>query len=125
MKGGLLAAPGIKRRTSGVGRVVPQFSATDYSITENRDDWQFELHHGDELVSFAAFRQEQRGSEAVVVVPHVETISIHRGHGHAAQLMDGILETLRRDGRRIIPQCSFAAAHVYGTDDNRELLASI
>lgn len=47
-----------------------------------------------------------------VELPHVETKPGFRDRGLASELLGGVLERLRADGRRVRPLCPFAAAYV-------------
>ncbi len=91
-----------------------------HRVVERSDDQRFELLIGEEVVSFATYSVR---TEGVVVVPHVETRVDHRGRGHAAQLMDGMLGLLRSSGRQIVPLCPFAADHVRSDAGHHDLLA--
>jgi len=88
-------------------------------VVELADAGRFELRLGGEMVSFATFSEANN----VVTVPHVETDPAHRGNGHAATLMDGLLGLLRSTGRTIAPLCPFAAEHVRSSARHQDLLA--
>lgn len=89
-------------------------------VIERPDHRRFELLIGGELVSFATYSTRPDGR---VVVPHVETRLEHRGNGHAARLMDGMLGLLRSSGRTIEPLCPFAASHIRSDARHHDLLA--
>ena len=80
----------------------------DFDVADVPDAGRFELRREGELVGFATYH---RRADATVV-PHVETLVEHRGQGYAARLMAGIVEILRREGRTMVPQCSFAADYL-------------
>ena len=88
------------------------------AVFENSHLRRFELLRNGEVVSFASYT-EANGS---VIVPHVETKRKYRGHGLAAELMEGVLAILRSDGRTIIPLCSFAADHIRDNEQHHDLL---
>ena len=89
------------------------------AVTENRHLGRFELLHKGEVVSFATYSEQGR----TITVSHVETDYQHRGNGHAAQLMEGLLAIIRADGRTIIPRCPFAAAHLRRNQQHSDLLS--
>jgi len=66
---------------------------------------------------------EAKRFEMTLVVPHVETVHVHRGNGNAARLMDGLLDILRSEGRTIVPLCGFAAGHIRDNPQHHDLLA--
>lgn len=92
-----------------------------HRVVENVEAGRFELWIAAELLSYASYSTVPGG---VVVVPHVETKIEHRGNGHAALLMDGLLNLLRTSGRRILPICPFAADHVRSSERHSDLLAT-
>ena len=92
----------------------------DDGVIENAGAGRFELRVAGDVVSVATFRQV--GS--TVVVPHVETAVEHRGNGHAARLMEGLLALLRADGRTIEPLCPFAADHIRAQPRHHDLVAT-
>ncbi len=96
-----------------------ELADTTPRVVERADGSGFELILDDEVISFATTSRRADGS---VVVPHVETRMAFRGHGHAAQLMEGMLGILRSTGRRIVPLCPFAAEHVRSDPRHRDLL---
>jgi hypothetical protein len=79
----------------------------------------YELRHGATVVAAADYSHDR----GVVTVPHVETAPEHRGHGHAAALMAGILDDLRARQMRIEPTCPYAAAYLADHPDDADLLA--
>ena len=90
-----------------------------FEVTEHVDYGRFELRRDGDLLSYADYRAE----DGTVVVPHVETIPHHRGNGYAARLVDGLLAIIDRDGRRIVPLCSFARAHIRDNPQHHHLVA--
>lgn len=88
-------------------------------VVEDVEGCRFELRRGDEVVSHASY--QRRGT--TLVVPHVETHPAHRGRGHAAMLMDGLLDIIRGDERTIEPLCWFAAGHIRENPEYQDLLA--
>ena len=80
----------------------------DFAVTEDVDGGRFLLHRRGDVVGFAEYHQQ----DDTVVIPHVETLIQHRGQGYGARLMDGLLDIVRADGRRVVPLCGFAAGHI-------------
>ena len=91
----------------------------EFELVENGDAGQFELHRGGEIVSLATF--SERGD--TVVIPHVGTEPAHRGQGYATQLMEGVVDRIRETGRKIMPLCPFAAAHMRDHPQDADVLA--
>ena len=58
-----------------------------------------------------------------VVIRHVETTPSQRGNGHAAELMAGVLDQIRRTGRTVTPVCSYALTYIQDHPDQHDLLA--
>ena len=55
--------------------------------------------------------------DGVVIVPHVETATEHRGNNYSSVLMDGVVEDLRTRGLRIKPMCWVARRYVESLPD--------
>lgn len=90
-----------------------------FEVLDNPEAGRFELHRDDELVGYAVYDER----DGVVVVPYVETIARYRGNGYGARLMEGLLDIIRSDQRRITPLCSFAAGHIDEHPEHHDLLA--
>ena len=81
------------------------------------------------LVHQLVHHQKQRGHDGVgradgaVIFTHPEVPPRHEGQGIGSQLLARTLAALRADGRRIVPQCSFAVAYVNRHPEWQELLA--
>jgi len=88
-------------------------------VSRDEDRSQYELHDGDELLSFAPFTE----SEGVMTVPHIETLVQHRGHSYSSVLMDGLVADLRSRGLRIEPTCVVVRGYVRALADADELMA--
>jgi|TARA_B110000483_G_scaffold100937_1_gene123670 predicted GNAT family acetyltransferase/glutaredoxin-related protein len=89
------------------------------AVVENAHLGRFELLQHGCVVSFATYSS----NDGSITVPHVETDPEHRGNGHAAQLMEGLLAIIRADGRTISPRCPFAAAHISDNEQHHDLVA--
>jgi len=89
-------------------------------VAEDVDASRFELKRNGEVLSFATYRAH----DANLIVPHVETAPQHQGNGYAAQLMEGLLATIRSSGRTITPLCPFAASHIRSNPQHRDLVGS-
>lgn len=74
-------------------------------ITDNTARSRFE-YDVDGRIVFANYRRDGN----TVYLPHVEAPPSLRGTGAADRLMRAIVETARRDGLRVVPICSYAAA---------------
>jgi uncharacterized protein len=85
----------------------------DLHVRRRDDRAQYELHDGEDLLSFATFSQ----ADGVVTVPHVETPVEHRGHGYSTVLMAGVVDDLRANGLRIDPICWVARRYVEAQPD--------
>jgi predicted GNAT family acetyltransferase len=94
-------------------------STPDLTVTDDVASSRFTLHLGGEIVSLADYSLD----DAVVTVPHVETAPAHRGQGLAAVLMDGVVESIRANGRTIRPICSYAASYLRERPDTHDLVA--
>jgi len=112
-----LVALGTSPEATGGGEAG---EGSEYELIENRDEGRFELHHGDMILSIASFFEREGG---IVAIPHVATDPQFRGQGNAGRLMDGVLETLRSSGRKVVPQCPFAVHHINENPQYQDLLA--
>ena len=48
----------------------------------------------------------------VMTLMHTETPVAARGRGLASQLVDGVLDEMRRRGLKIVPRCPFVSAYL-------------
>jgi hypothetical protein len=74
------------------------------AVTDNRAMNRFELAVGTQTV-FANYRRNGQ----TLVISYVEAPPSLRGTGAAGRLMEGVVETARAEGLKIIPLCSYAA----------------
>jgi len=91
---------------------------TEFGVTRHDDAGRYELRRGNELLSWATFRQ--RG--AAVLIPHVETLPEHGGNGYAARLLDGTLDLIRAAGQTVTPLCPYAESYIQSKPEHWDLL---
>lgn len=87
-------------------------------VIDNRARHRFELTENG-LTAFADYREDG----GVLLIPHVEAPHALRGTGAAGRLMQGLLEQVRRDGKKIVPLCPYAAAYIRRHPEFEDLLA--
>lgn len=85
----------------------------------HRTDTSFELLVDGDVAALADYRDDG----AVVTLPHVETTPAFRKQGLAGELVGGVLDQLREQGRRVRPSCPFAASFVEDHPEYADLLA--
>jgi uncharacterized protein len=71
-------------------------------VRDNKAQSRFELDV-EGGTAFANYRE----TPSAVVITHTETPRALRGHGIASRLVEGALELIRADGRKVIAGCSF------------------
>ncbi len=86
-------------------------------IRDNVDRHRFELERNGQL-AFANY--ERRGSE--LVIRHVEAAPPLRGTGAAGELMKGVAEIARSEGRKITPLCGYAFTWIRRHKEYSDLL---
>lgn len=89
---------------------------TDH-VTDNATLARYELTIDGKIV-FATYRRED-GKD---YIRHVEAPHSLRGSGAAGRLMQGIVDIVRADGRKIVPLCSYAAAWMRRHRDSLDLM---
>ena len=86
-------------------------------VRDNADRHRFELERNGHI-AFANY--ERRGSD--LVIRHVEAAIPLRGTGAACELMRGVAEIARSEGRTITPLCGYAWAWIRRHKEYSDLL---
>jgi len=77
------------------------------SVRDNKAQSRFELDV-DGGIAFANYRITPN----TVIITHTETPRTLRGQGIASELVEGALDLIRADGRKVIAGCSFVADYL-------------
>ncbi len=77
------------------------------SVRDNTAQSRFELAVG----SMTAFANYHLTPQAVIIT-HTETPRALRGRGIASELVEGALNLIRNDGRKVVAGCSFVADYL-------------
>lgn len=98
---------------------------TEFDVRDVPASDRFELRRAGELLGFAEYVTQGVDGDGppVVIINHVNTNPAHRGQGHAARLMDGIVGILRDREQKMVPVCSYAVRYVQIHDDLSDVVA--
>jgi uncharacterized protein len=88
------------------------------SVRDNKDRNRFELDIGSE-VAFANYRL----TPSAVMITHTETPRALRGRGVGSELVKGVLELIRRDGKKVIAGCGFVVDYLERHPEDADLVA--
>jgi hypothetical protein len=77
-------------------------------VRKNPDRPRYELVEHDDVVGVADYRED--GDR--LIVNHTEIARALRGTGKGAQLVQGMLDSIRADGKTVVPQCWFVAEFI-------------
>lgn len=89
-------------------------------VRNNVERSRYELFDGEEMVGLADYRLDGE----VVVFPHTEIRADKQGQGLGAVLVQGALDDVRSDGRRIVPACWYVAEFVDRHPEYADLVAA-
>jgi predicted GNAT family acetyltransferase len=81
---------------------------TEARVERNETESRFELYVGQRMVGLADYRVD--GDR--VLFSHTEVDAALNGRGLGSVLARHALDTVKAEGRRIVPQCSFIALYV-------------
>ena len=89
-------------------------------VRKNPDRPRYELVEYDDVVGIADYREV--GDR--VVIHHTEVASAVRGTGKGSQLVKGVLDAVRAEGKTVVPQCWFVAEFIDLHPEYADLVAS-
>jgi uncharacterized protein len=87
-------------------------------IRDNTALSRFELE-SDGVTVFLNYRL----GDGIITLQHTETPVQARGRGLASQLVQGVLETVRARGLKIVPRCAFVQAYLAKHPEYRDLVS--
>src|SRR5438309_4806440 len=87
-------------------------------VRDNKPLSRFELDAKGGL-AFANYRL----TPAAVIITHTETPRALRGRGIASELINGALDLIRRDGKKVIAGCGFVADYLDKHPEDADLVA--
>ncbi len=87
---------------------------------DNSAEQRFELAH-EGGTSICDYRVTADGA---VLLTHVETPAPLRGHGHAARLMEAIVDHARAENFKLKPLCSYAVAYLQRRRDVADVVVA-
>lgn len=76
-------------------------------------------YDGASCIGIAEFEDE----DGRWLITHTEVDPAYGGQGIARRLIEEIIDAARREGRKIVPVCSYAAKMMQGKDEYRDVLA--
>jgi predicted GNAT family acetyltransferase len=77
-------------------------------VVDNPAQLRYEVHVGDALAGFAAYRLEP----GTIVLVHTDVDPAFEGRGLGGRLVRGALDDIRARGLLVVPLCPFAASYV-------------
>lgn len=87
------------------------------AVRDNKAQSRFELDvEGD--IAFANYRL----TPSAVLITHTETPRALRGRGIASELVQGTLELIRADGRKVIAGCGFVVDYLEKHPEYRDMI---
>lgn len=87
-------------------------------VVERPEENRFEAHVGGKLAGVIVY--QERGGR--VVATHTEVDKRYKGRGIGSQLVQGMVDLLRSDGRRLQPVCPFVSAWLERHPDQADVL---
>jgi predicted GNAT family acetyltransferase len=87
------------------------------TVRDNPDRNRFELQTGAGL-AIANYRRDDRS----ITITHTEVPRAVEGRGVGSALVKGMLDEIRREGRKVVPLCSFVRAYINRHPEYRDLL---
>ncbi|WP_207461955.1 GNAT family N-acetyltransferase [Azospirillum sp. SYSU D00513] len=88
------------------------------AVKDNPAKSRYELEVDGKIV-FADYRRDA----STLYIPHVEAPPSLRGTGAAGRLMEGVMETARAEGLKVVPICGYAAMWIRRHEQYHDLLA--
>ena len=85
-------------------------------VTHNQSDRTFEAWIDGHLSKLDYIQDEKN-----FVIAHVGVYPEHRNQGLAAKIVDISLEYAKQNSLRVVPMCSYAAAHIRANPEYMEL----
>lgn len=90
------------------------------TVRNNDEAHRYELVIDDQVVGVADYRLQGD----VLVVPHTEIAGHLQGRGLGAVLVQGMLDDVRANGRKVVPRCWYVAQHMRDHPETADLLAT-
>jgi uncharacterized protein len=90
----------------------------DISITHQPGRARYEIAVAGELAGFV----EYRGADGALDLVHTEVLPAFEGRGLAARLAQFALDDARRQGRKVVPTCSYIARYIERHPEAQELV---
>ncbi|MFA6266435.1 MAG: GNAT family N-acetyltransferase [Pseudolabrys sp.] len=87
------------------------------TVRDNPARNRFELAT-DAGTAIANYRRDDR----TITITHTEVPRAVEGRGIGSQLVRGMLDQIRQEGRKVVPLCSFVAAYISRHPEYRDLL---
>lgn len=91
----------------------------DISVSDEPSRQRYELKVAGEIAGFVNYRQHGGSIELV----HTEVLPQFAGQGLAQRLTQFVLDDVRRQGRTVVPTCSYAAQYIERHPQLQDLLA--
>ena len=79
----------------------------DLTVTHDAGRHRYEARSGGEVVGVVDYSPAEGGA---LVLTHTGVPPQHEGRGIASELVRGVLDDVRAQGRTVVPACSFVAA---------------
>ena len=80
----------------------------DVRVADNPAQLRYELHLGDTLAGYLAYRAEP----GTLVLVHTDVDPAYLGRGLGSRLIGGALDDIRARGLLLVPLCQFVAAYL-------------
>ena len=82
---------------------------TQNAVKDNKQRRRFEMELEEGQTAFISYVQRRNGA---VALTHTEVPDAFEGKGVGGALVKNTLELLQKEGRRIVPLCSFVAGYL-------------
>ena len=87
-------------------------------VRDNTAASRFEMASGDAV----AFVEYTRAGDRIVLT-HTEVPKALSGQGVGSKLVRGVLDSIRRNGAKVVPRCGFVAAYIERHPEYRDMVA--
>ena len=82
---------------------------SEFTFSNNSAANRYELLRDGVVEGYADYKQQQDGA---VVITHTEVLPGNEGKGIGSKLARFVIDDLRRQGVKIVPQCEFMASYI-------------